>query len=54
MSGVHLGHSSHPVNDVSFGMDLKPLCCSKNWCFEGRTKESVRFSFTQTYRGAFK
>lgn len=44
MSGVHLGHSLHPVNYVSFGMDLKTLCCGKNWCFEARTKESVRFA----------
>lgn len=45
VSGVHLGHSLHPVNYVSFGMDLKTLCCGKNWCFEATTKGSVRFAF---------
>lgn len=44
MSGVHLGHSLHPVNYVSFGMDLKTLRCGKNQCFEARTKEAVRFA----------
>lgn len=44
MSGVHLGYSLHPVNYVSFGMDLKTLCCGKNRCFEARTKEAVRFA----------
>lgn len=38
VSGVHLGHSLHLVNYVSFGMDLKTLCCGKNWCFEARTR----------------
>lgn len=44
VSAVHLGHSLHPVNYVSFGMDLKTLCRGKNRCFEARTKESVRFA----------
>ena len=44
MSGAHFGHSLHPVNYVSFGMDLKTLCCGKNQCFEAGTKESVRFA----------
>lgn len=45
VSWVHLGHSLHPVNYVSFGMDLKTLCCGKNWCFGARTNGSVRFAF---------
>lgn len=45
VSGVHLGHSLHPVNYVSFGMDLKTLCSGRNRCFEARTKGSVNFAF---------
>lgn len=33
VSGVRLGHSLHPVNYVSFGMDLKTLCRGKNRVF---------------------
>lgn len=39
--------SLHPVNYVSFGMDLKTLCCGKICLFEAGTKASVWFALLQ-------